>query len=708
MKKLGTLILGAILTLGIGAGISFKPNTDVAHAVDTPVSIDLSAQNYANQQEISTVKIDDYVSLKFDKGTNSNTPKYYTSGTSVRVYGGGTLTVQGYSCNIKSIGFTFGSGDKTNEITADVGTYDSGNWAGSAEKVVFTIGGTSGHRRFQEVSVTYELGDVDTSKVSSFEITETNVLLGISETFTPTYSVSPETATDKSVTWESSEPTVATVDNNGKVTALSQGVTTITGTTNDGQKTDSYIVAVVTHKGTESDPLTVTDAVLLGENGFNSNKYYISGTIKEISISTTANGVLTDGVKDIELYKVYDTGNNVNFTDTNKVKVSDKVVIYSAIGVYNEKPQINYGWFVSIESVIELVSITISGSLTGEQYIGEEWNLSGLTVTANYSDSSTSDVTSAAEWVINPSAPTTLGEQEISITANYNGASTTKTFTVNVLKEIVKIVDVITYSTLNHTETSGYQSTTFTATSKANYSANSYPNNENKIQLRTDKNNSGIVSTSLAGKRIYSVEIDFHESSTNSSRWIQIYGSNSAYTGEGASALYGDAKGTLIGEYKITTTEKIIVSGDYKYIGLRSNSGAIYLDSVTIEWEAYTADTVAAEIKTLAGGWDNEVTTENCYNNYAAANELVLVLSETELNEFKTSTDTEIANARTTYEHWCFVNGAEAYEETVPAGSRISAFNNSNNMIIIVVAISSLVILAAAGLLISRKRRYSK
>ena len=50
------------------------------------------------------------------------------------------------------------------------------------------------------------------------------------ETATLTAMVTPENATNKAVTWESSNTEVATVDNNGKVTALKPGTATITAT----------------------------------------------------------------------------------------------------------------------------------------------------------------------------------------------------------------------------------------------------------------------------------------------------------------------------------------------------------------------------------------------------------------------------------------------------------------------------------------------
>ncbi len=117
--------------------------------------IDFSAQGYSNATEVTSVTSDD-ITVTFDKGTGSNTSKYYTSGTAVRVYGGNTVTVSAASgYKIVSISITFGSSDGSNAITADAGTYADGEWAGSADSVVLTIGGTSGNRRFLSITVNY-------------------------------------------------------------------------------------------------------------------------------------------------------------------------------------------------------------------------------------------------------------------------------------------------------------------------------------------------------------------------------------------------------------------------------------------------------------------------------------------------------------------------------------------------------------------------
>lgn len=121
------------------------------------VSVTFADLKLADASAVAEIVIDETTNTKvvFDKGTNSsNGPKYYDNGASVRAYGGNTFTVSSDS-TITEIDLTFGSGDKTNTISVDSGTYDAGVWKGSANSVKFTIDGTSGHRRIASLTVKF-------------------------------------------------------------------------------------------------------------------------------------------------------------------------------------------------------------------------------------------------------------------------------------------------------------------------------------------------------------------------------------------------------------------------------------------------------------------------------------------------------------------------------------------------------------------------
>ena len=150
MKRKLTLLLTAVLLL---TGMTSWGQQR------TEASIDFSQQGYQNAQDFDGVVIDinDDVAIVFNKGTGSNGPKYYNTGTAIRAYGGNNFVVSSTGM-ISSITLTFGSGEGSNAITTDVGSFSTNTWTGSASEVTFTIGGTSGHRRVKAVAVTYTSG----------------------------------------------------------------------------------------------------------------------------------------------------------------------------------------------------------------------------------------------------------------------------------------------------------------------------------------------------------------------------------------------------------------------------------------------------------------------------------------------------------------------------------------------------------------------
>ena len=82
--------------------------------------------------------------------------------------------------------------------------------------------------------------------VESVVLDKTSLSLEEGETVTLVATVAPDSATDKSVTWSSSDASVVTVDAAGKVTAESTGTATVTVSTNSGNKTAVCSVKVWT------------------------------------------------------------------------------------------------------------------------------------------------------------------------------------------------------------------------------------------------------------------------------------------------------------------------------------------------------------------------------------------------------------------------------------------------------------------------------
>lgn len=128
----------------------------------------------------------------------------------------------------------------------------------------------------------------------------------IGETVTLTAAVAPANATNKDVTWTSSDTTIATVDATGKVTGESAGTATITATTVDGGKTATCVVTV-----TDPEPVIVpvtgvtldkTTAEVAVNNTVqltatvapeNATDKTVTWTSSDETIATVADGVVT-------------------------------------------------------------------------------------------------------------------------------------------------------------------------------------------------------------------------------------------------------------------------------------------------------------------------------------------------------------------------------------------------------------------------------
>lgn len=161
-----------------------------------------------------------------------------------------------------------------------------------------------------------------------------------------------------------------------------------------------------------------------------------------------------------------------------------------------------------------------------------------------------------------------------------------------------EVTDVITASDLKATSTNYKLFSDVKGTSGAVYAGQSAQtaNNSGIIQLNNDKKNGrnvGIVSTASGGLiKSVSIEVDKSNKKTYS-----VYVKKTAYSV--IEDLYGTntKQGDLILES--SSTNSVDVTGEYYYIGIRSESGAVKISKITI---TYVNSSVATPTITPNGG----------------------------------------------------------------------------------------------------------
>lgn len=85
-----------------------------------------------------------------------------------------------------------------------------------------------------------------TSKVTDVNIVKSAIVLEVGDTIVLEYNIIPENAANKGVTWRSFNEAVATVSENGVITAKADGTASIEIKTDDGKITDACTVTVIT------------------------------------------------------------------------------------------------------------------------------------------------------------------------------------------------------------------------------------------------------------------------------------------------------------------------------------------------------------------------------------------------------------------------------------------------------------------------------
>lgn len=152
---------------------------------------------------------------------------------------------------------------------------------------------------------TFEINPVSTVKVKSVNVTPSTAALVVGDTTTLTAEVLPADATDPSITWASSDEKVATVDKNGKVTAVAEGKAAITATSNADDTVFGSCALTVVSPEAEKYALNITKS----ENG----TVAVKGDITEAFANETIELVITPDA-DYVLDTVTVNGKNISGT----------------------------------------------------------------------------------------------------------------------------------------------------------------------------------------------------------------------------------------------------------------------------------------------------------------------------------------------------------------------------------------------------------
>lgn len=355
-------------------------------------------------------------SIVFGAGTNTqNAPKYYTSGEAVRAYGGNTFALSSNDYKFTKIVISFSSGEGSNDITTNVGTYEAGTWTGNSKEVTFTIGGTTGHRRIASITVTYAeaLPSVETP---TFSVAE--------GTYFETQNVTITTATAGATiyyTTDGTEPTTGSSVYSDPI-AVSTNMTIKAIAVKDGLENSA--VASATYA---MGPIFASLEDLVAADLTSNTMVKVSFSNVAIkTIDTNKKYVTFDIQKEGKDIEIYFSAETLPTTWVGGGTLSGTIlapwVRYEKSNVlqcWELKPEAGWQWTdLTYNSPITktIDHVTVTGTATKTAYVdGEVFDPAGLIVTLYYTDETNEVVTDGITWA--PTTALTVGMTSVDVTA---------------------------------------------------------------------------------------------------------------------------------------------------------------------------------------------------------------------------------------------------------------------------------------------------
>ena len=291
-------------------------------------------------------------------------------------------------------------------------------------------------------------GDI-TYKVTKVELDETSLTLkvGDEETLIPT--ITPDNATNQTVTWSSDNEQVATVEN-GKVTAVGAGTTTITVETKDGEFTATCEVTVskatptfdmwtVTDKTYDGNPITITPPTLNGSTITEGITLSYKGK-EEGDEAYTKNAPTNAGNYTVKAYYAGDDSYNSATTTTEfSIIPAQASLSYSATTIekqVGDEPFVN---MLTNEANMKVAYSSTNPDVATVDDTGKVTLIAAGTTTITAKDADTNYDAAAASYVLTVNKKeieiTTPDEQKGTITLEPGSMSFTLTATISGLPE---------------------------------------------------------------------------------------------------------------------------------------------------------------------------------------------------------------------------------------------------------------------------------
>ena len=470
---------------------SFDINVLAVPVEENTIKIITSAEGYENGVVVDALGKDNFV-VVFDKGTGSVTPKYYTSGSAIRVYGGNTFTITG-PYKITQIKIVLGTSDGSNPISVDKGTYDSSTsiWisASGEDTVKFTIGGSSGNRRISEIHIKYNPGTISTKELLSISLSgshQTSFDVGDSFDYTGLI-VTAHYNDGTSATVTPASVTGANMDVAGEqeitVSYTEDGITksatyniyvnetiVLTGITLSGNQKRTFYVGdqfvrtglVVTAHYSDESTKQVTPTSVSGydmNNPSDSQTVTVTYSENDIEVSDSYTITVLDilptnlEVSDVEKTD-YIVGDNFNDSFTTTVTYNngfEQVVTptnidgydMSKVGEYNVNVEyteknvtVSDSFTINVGQLLP-ESLEITGDFDKNFYVGDTFNYDGLVATVTYNNGKDEDVSN--DVVVSSPDMTTAGTKPVTVFYTFNDETVSETYNIVVTAIVHKV-----------------------------------------------------------------------------------------------------------------------------------------------------------------------------------------------------------------------------------------------------------------------------